>query len=63
MPSGEDCIEVKCQIKLTQEYCKERIEGLNNPKDRYTETFLKLYGEEHYKQVLAWYHQALADLG
>lgn len=52
------CIEVECGIKLTSEYIQKRITSLENNKEHYTREFLRLYGPEHYQNVLGWFKQA-----
>ena len=53
------CIEIKCNIKLTNNYIQQRIEALTNPTDNNSNEFVKLYGESYKEQVLQWFHQVL----
>jgi hypothetical protein len=51
-------LTVRCGIKLTAAYARERIEALQNGKDPATEAFLTKYGEAYHRQVIAWFEQA-----
>jgi len=52
------CITVDCDIKLTAEYINERIASLQDEKNLRTKQFVKLYSNEHRKNVLSWFQQA-----
>ena len=56
------CITVECEIKLTAEYVTERIASLQDSKDFRTQQFVKLYGDQHRKNVLTWFQQAQQSL-
>ena len=52
------CIIVECGLELTQDYIDQRITALNDPKDHYTQQFLRKYGAEYHQQVLNWFAMA-----
>ncbi len=52
------CIIVECGLELTPEYISERISSLQNERDHYTQQFVRLYGQQHYQNVLGWFMQA-----
>ncbi|MBK1883751.1 hypothetical protein JIN85_15135 [Luteolibacter pohnpeiensis] len=54
-------ITQKCGLHLTEAYCTERAAALRNLKDEKTQSFLTTYGEEYYKQVIAWFEKALNE--
>ena len=56
------CITVDCKIELTPEFISERIASLQDEKDFRTEQYVKLYGDEHRKNVLGWFQQAQKSL-
>ena len=47
-------------ITLSADYCKERIEALNNDKVPSTKAFVAAYGADHRNQIVKWFEQALA---
>ena len=51
-------LTVRCGIRLTPEYARQRIGALQNPADRSTAEFVKCYGEPYLRQVIAWFEQA-----
>ncbi len=57
-PEWRDALTVRCGIRLTPEYSRERIAALENNSDRHTTEFVKCYGEAYRKQVIAWFKQA-----
>ena len=52
------CIIVECGLELTPQYISERISALQNDRDYHTQQFVKLYGQQHLRQVLSWFMQA-----
>lgn len=48
-------------IKLTADYCKERIKALCNENDPTTKAFVRSYGEDHRDQIVRWFEQAAAE--
>ena len=52
------CITVECGLDLTPGFVENRIASLQNTNEHYTQQFLKLYGEQHYQNVLGWFQQA-----
>lgn len=56
------CITEKCAIELTTSYINNRISSLEDTSALRTQQFMKLYGQEHYKNVLIWFKRAKSDL-
>lgn len=52
------CITVACGIKLDIEFIESRIKILENKNHSYTETFIQLYGKQHYENVVSWFYMA-----
>lgn len=55
------CITVDCGIALSEEFCRERLEALADPRDPHTRRFRDLYGEEHLRMVQGWFERALDE--
>ena len=53
------CITVDCKIELSATYINQSIASLQDQQDFRTQQFVKLYGDHHRQQVLAWFQQAL----
>lgn len=49
------CITEKCHLELTEEFVLERIKILNDPTHKETKHFIKLYGKNHWQNILRWY--------
>lgn len=56
------CITVDCKIQLTAAFIQARIVSLQDDTDFRTQQFIKLYGEQHRKDVLSWFEQAQQSL-
>ena len=52
------CIEVKCSIKLTEVFIKERINELQNGTHPKTMEFIQLYGINYRDKILGWFKEA-----
>lgn len=52
------CITVACGIKPDRNFIEGRIQALENKTDSYTESFIQLYGKQHYENVLSWFYMA-----
>lgn len=52
------CLTVACGIKPDTEFFESRIRALENKSDSYTESFIQLYGKQHYESVVSWFHMA-----
>jgi 3-dehydroquinate synthetase len=52
------CITVACGLELTPEYIARRLESLQNKELQETQTFIKKYGEEHWRNVQGFFRQA-----
>lgn len=48
-------------LTLDQDYCKERLEVLENETLEETQTFIKLYGTAYHQQVISWFTRALSE--
>ncbi|MBE1301391.1 MAG: hypothetical protein GJ680_16000 [Alteromonadaceae bacterium] len=51
-------ITVRCNIKLTREYARERISALENPNDPHTQEFAEKFGKAYLQQVINWFARA-----
>ncbi|NRA64193.1 MAG: hypothetical protein HRU19_06885 [Pseudobacteriovorax sp.] len=58
-----ECIEVRCQIKITSAFCQERLKDLKEGSSHYASQFKKMYGDQHLSQVVSWFEQAAKELG
>lgn len=56
------CITVDCGITLTRSFVLERISIYSSEAHPETQRFIQLYGDQHRRGVLAWYHRALNTL-
>jgi len=57
------CITVECGIPLTSEFVAQRLEVWRDEKAEETVRFRRLYGDAHWRSVIAWFERAGADLG
>lgn len=57
-PEWRDALTMRCGIRLTPEYARERIAALESNSDRSTTEFVKCYGEGYRRQVIAWFKRA-----
>lgn len=56
------CIVELCQIPLTQAYVAQRLDELRNKNNFNTKKFVSSWGEQHRRQVIAWFEQAQTEL-
>ncbi|MEM6618772.1 MAG: hypothetical protein AAF631_05655 [Pseudomonadota bacterium] len=56
------CITVKCEIRLTAAYVRERIASLSDEQDFHTQRFVDRWGAAHHARTLEWFHEAAAEL-
>lgn len=47
----------RCNIQLTPEYAKIRLEALNDRSVPSTAEFVQKYGEEYLQQVIQWFER------
>jgi hypothetical protein len=52
------CITVDCKIQLTKDFISSRIKELKDSKHPHTVQIIKIYGQEHYQNLLNWFSQA-----
>jgi len=52
------CIEVKCGIKLTDEFILERLNELNDETNTKTYAFMQLYGASYTGLIISWFEKA-----
>ncbi len=57
----QHCIVVECGLALTARFIKERITALEDPKQHYTQQFVRRYGETHHSRVLNWFKRAQSE--
>lgn len=48
----------RCGIKVTSAYCRERILALGDLADAATAEFVRCYGADYSRQVVAWFERA-----
>lgn len=53
-----ECIEIRCGIPLTRDYCRRRRDALADRGDPHTARFAELYGDEYLERVREWFRQA-----
>jgi len=56
------CIEVRCGILLTGDYCRQRVAALADDRDLHTVRFAALYGQPYLEQVREWFQRAHDEL-
>jgi len=56
------CITDICKIPLTLDFVAQRLDELQDIRDHKTQKFISTWGEDHRKQVIAWFKQAEAEL-
>ena len=56
------CITVECGIPLTSEYIAERLQVWRDESAGETTRFRQLYGDAHWRSVIAWFERAEAEL-
>lgn len=50
----KNCIVHDCKVNLTQEYAQKRLAVYQDRKNRETQKFVTLYGEDHLQNVINW---------
>ncbi len=53
------CIEHDCGIRLTPDFMHERLAVYVDAGNEETKRFISLYGQNHLKNIIQWYSQAL----
>lgn len=53
------CIEHDCGIRLTPDFVQERLTVYVDAGNEETRRFVALYGDNHLKNIIQWYSQAL----
>jgi len=53
------CIEHDCGIRLTTDFVQERLAVYADATHTETKRFTELYGDNHLKNIIQWYTQAL----
>lgn len=56
------CIEVRCNIRLTPMFIRERLAELQDDKHAKTQEFAKLYGADHLEQTITWFRRAADEM-
>lgn len=57
------CITVKCSLALTTAYVAQRLVALRDERDAHTRELRRLYGEQHYQNLLTWFERAQREPG
>jgi len=56
-----ECITVHCGIPLTLDFIMERLNALSQVETEETIRFRRLYGDQHWQNVMHWFLQAKGD--
>jgi hypothetical protein len=56
-----ECITVHCGIPLTPDYITKRLIELRQSESEETIRFRRLYGDQHWQNVMHWLLQAKGD--
>ncbi len=57
-----NCIEVRCKIRLTPAFIRERLAELQDDKQAKTREFARLYGVDHLQRTIAWFRRAADEM-
>ena len=57
------CITVECGIPLTAAFVAQRLKTWRDENAQETVRFRRLYGDAHWRSVIAWFERAQAELG
>ena len=60
-PEWHKCITVHCGIPLTPDYITRRLTALRQSESEETIRFRRLYGDQHWQNVMHWFLQAKGD--
>lgn len=58
-----DAITTRCNIKLTKDYSRSRIDALRNMDDATTKEFVAKYGADYVELVIQWFERAEKEQG
>ena len=53
----KNCIVNDCKIILTKDFAKKRLEVYQNNKNKETQKFISLYGQQHLNNIIKWFQQ------
>ena len=56
------CITEICRVPLTPDFVATRLTELRDTQNYNTQKFVGSWGEDHRKQVIAWFEQAEVEL-
>ena len=57
------CITVECGIELTGDYIAQRLKIWRDEKADETNRFRQIYGDTHWRAVIAWFERAKGSMG
>ena len=57
-----NCIEVRCKIRLTPAFIRERLAELQDNTHAKTREFARLYGADHLQQTITWFRRAADEM-
>jgi len=57
------CIEKRCGLRLTREFCEARLAALRDRNDSHTRDFTRIYGETQLNATISWFERAQAESG
>lgn len=53
----QNCIVNDCKINLTSDFAQQRLAVYQDPKNKETQKFISLYGEQHLQNIINWFKQ------
>ena len=57
-----NCIEVRCKMRLTPAFIRERLAELQDDKHAKTREFARLYGVDHLQRTITWFRRAADEM-
>jgi hypothetical protein len=51
----KNCIVNDCKINLTKEFALQRLAVYKDSKNKETQKFISLYGEQHLQNIIKWF--------
>jgi hypothetical protein len=53
----KNCIVNDCKIKPTKSFAEQRLAVYQDMKNKETQKFVSLYGEQHLQNIINWFKQ------
>lgn len=57
----ENCIVNDCKINLSKDFAEKRLAVYQDNKNKETQNFISLYGEQHLLNIIQWYKKTIND--